>query len=212
MRLLALSGVSFLMGFLIAIPVGASQIEVVKRALAGRPGAAMLSAGGSVLSDTTYGFLALFGLASFLEKPWVLGTFQAVGALALGFLAVHTWRQSVKTETRQASAAWTGAGPSFWTGWVLGFTYPPIMFVWLAGAALLRGWGVLPTGDPWAASVFVLSGALGILGYMAFLTKLLARTHHFYSPGTLKKIHHALAVLLAVLSLAFAYQAAKRLV
>jgi len=41
--------------------------------------------GGSVSSDIMYGVIALFGVAPFLESPWVMAVFSAVGARDLGF-------------------------------------------------------------------------------------------------------------------------------
>lgn len=211
MRDFPLVGVSYALGFLTAIPIGASQVEVAKRALARRPGAALLSASGSITSDMTYGFLALFGLAPFLEKPHVLGCFQGIGAIVLFFLAYHTYRQSFKAHTPEQTAAWTGARASYLTGWVLGITYPPIMFVWLAGTAFLRSVGLMSPHDPHQAVLFVLAGSAGLFSYLALLTWILYRTHHFYSENTLRKIIRGLSILLAIIALVFTMQGLHRL-
>jgi threonine/homoserine/homoserine lactone efflux protein len=209
MHSLPLAGISYLLGFVTAVPIGASQIEVAKRALAMRPGAALLSASGSITSDMMYGFLALFGLAPFLEKPHVLGCFQAIGSAVLVFLAFYTWRQSQNAHSPEPNAAWTGAGTSYLTGLVLGLTYPPIMFVWLAGCAFMRTLGWMAPHDTHQAVLFVLGGSAGLFSYLALITFILYRTHHFYSQAALQNIYRALSILLGLIAIVFIVQCLK---
>jgi len=51
---------------------------------------------GSVPSDTIYGITALFGIASFLEPPWIMAAFSAVGAVVLWIIAFLTFKESKK--------------------------------------------------------------------------------------------------------------------
>jgi len=53
------------MGFLTAIPIGATQIEIAKRSLNNQIPAALMVVLGSVFSDVMYGIIALFGVALF---------------------------------------------------------------------------------------------------------------------------------------------------
>ena len=127
------------LGFLAAIPIGASQVEVVKRALAERYHSALLSAAGSVTSDMTYGFLALFGLARFLDNHIFLAGFHWTASVILMALARLTWRQSAGALDSSGSAAWHGGRACYLAGVTIGISYPPIMLSWLMGAALLKG-------------------------------------------------------------------------
>ena len=58
----------YIMGFFTAIPIGATQIEIAKRALAGHVKAALMVVLGSTISDVMYGFIAFFGIAPFLKE------------------------------------------------------------------------------------------------------------------------------------------------
>ena len=63
---------AYLMGFFTAIPIGATQIEIAKRALNHKFWAALMVVFGSVASDVMYGGVALFGIAPLLsEKRFV---------------------------------------------------------------------------------------------------------------------------------------------
>jgi threonine/homoserine/homoserine lactone efflux protein len=55
-----------ILGFLSSIPVGAVQLEVIKRTINGQKKPAIATALGSATSDLIYGLLALFGLGDFL--------------------------------------------------------------------------------------------------------------------------------------------------
>lgn len=55
------------LGFVAAIPVGGSQIEMAKRATGGHLRSAVMVVVGSVSSDILYGIVALFGVAPFME-------------------------------------------------------------------------------------------------------------------------------------------------
>jgi threonine/homoserine/homoserine lactone efflux protein len=191
------------LGFLAAIPVGASQVEVVKRSLARRYGAALLTAAGTATSDMVYGFLALFGLARFLDYPVLLVSIQWVGAAILVALCFLTWRQSMKVLLPDEEAAWTGGGISYLTGFVVGISYPPIMLSWLLGVALVKGVVLVDSFHPLMVVSFVLSGGAGLFSYMAVLTLILRRTHHFYSEKTVRFIYRGLSILLGVIALGF---------
>jgi len=82
------------LGFVAAIPIGGSQIEMAKRVLSGQRWAAAMVILGSVSSDILYGIVAVFGIAPFMDTPWVLAAFNAVGALVLWVLAFVTVRES----------------------------------------------------------------------------------------------------------------------
>jgi LysE type translocator. len=54
------------MGFVAAVPVGATQLEIARRSLNGYFSSALMIMVGSVISDVMYGIIALFGIAPFL--------------------------------------------------------------------------------------------------------------------------------------------------
>jgi len=84
---------AYALGFLAAIPVGGSQIEVAKRAIAGERVGAGLVIVGSVSSDLVYGVIALVGIAPIMERPGVLAGFDVADAALLWLLGVATLRR-----------------------------------------------------------------------------------------------------------------------
>lgn len=199
------------LGFLAAIPVGASQVEVVKRALARRYGAALLSAAGTVTSDMMYGCLALFGVARFLDSPSVLTRVQWAAGTVLVALSVLTWRQSRQVFVSDEQARWTGGGISYLTGLTIGLSYPPIMLSWLMGMTFVKGIMLVDSFRPSLAIGFVLAGGAGLYSYMAVLTLIVRRTHHSYDKDTIRHIYRGLSILLATIALAFFINGALRL-
>ncbi len=195
--------VAYLLGFLSAIPIGATQVEVAKRVLARRMGAALLTAAGTTTSDMMYGALALFGIAPFLEKPAVLAVFGWAGAGVLAVLAALTWRQADKVQAPNAKAQWTGDGASYLTGFVLGITYPPIMLSWLLAVALVKGMGLTGSFTPPLRAAFIVAGGSGLFSYQVVLASVLRRTRHFFSDRTMRRVYRGLSMVLAILSVGF---------
>ena len=94
MNRLLLFLLAFSLGFVAAVPIGGSQVEMAKRAMHGHLRAAAAVVLGSVSSDVVYGTFALFGIAPFLETRWVLVSLTAAGAVILWVLAFLTFRAS----------------------------------------------------------------------------------------------------------------------
>lgn len=193
--------VAYGLGFLAAIPIGASQVEVIKRALARRYGSALLTAAGSVTSDITYGFLAIFGLARFLESPPFLAGFLWLSAVVLTILSVLTWRQSHRALALDEEAVWTDGGISYLTGLTVAMSYPPIVFSWLMGVALVKGMKLVESFQPHVAAGFVLAGGAGLFSYMAVLTLILRRTRRFHTEQTVRLVYRGLSILLGTIAL-----------
>ncbi len=88
---------TYTMGFITAIPVGATQIEIAKRSLNNHKRAAYMVALGSAVSDVIYGFIALFGVAPFLKEKIVVAFFGLAATLILWLLAYFTFRDDTKS-------------------------------------------------------------------------------------------------------------------
>ena len=159
----------------------------------------------------TYGLLAVCGVARVPETPSVLGAVEWTAAALLVALSVLTWRQSKHVLVPDAEARWTGHGMSYLTGLTVGISYPPVMLTWLMGVALVKAMNLVVSFSPWLAVGFVLSGGAGLFSYMAVLTLVLSRTHHFYGAGTVRLIYRGLSILLGVIAGGFFVNGAFRL-
>jgi threonine/homoserine/homoserine lactone efflux protein len=194
------------LGFVAAIPVGPSQIEMAKRALGGHRWAAAMVVAGSASADLVYGSVALFGIAPFLETPWVLACFNALGVLVLWALGFRTLRQSRKPRAlRLHSSSFASKRLAWVTGFSLAGTNPPIILSWLLGVALAKRLGLASPFPASARALFVAGGVLGLASYLLILGAVLSHFKRFVPKKALGKIYRWLALSLFLLSLYFAY-------
>lgn len=202
--------VAFVLGFVAAIPIGGSQIEVAKRALNGHLRAALLVAAGSVSSDMIVGFVSFFGIAPFLSRPSVTVWFFMGGGLLLLALATLTFKESAKPQHLDFNHALLRRGRlSYVTGFILAFTSPPMIFVWLVGKGIAEKLGVVRTFDSKASVIFVLAGSLGLVSYLMGLALFLNRVKHFFPVRVLRRIYFWLGLGLVGLSLIFVFESLK---
>ena len=196
------------LGFVAAIPVGPSQIEMAKRVLSGHLWAAGMVIAGSVSSDIVYGFVALFGIAPALETPWVLAAFNAVGVGVLWILAFLTLRESRKShDLGLERPAFRSVRWAWLTGFSLAATNPSMILSWLLGIALAERLGLAPPFTVGAKGLFIAGGALGLASYLVGLGALLHRLKRFIPAGIVGTIHYWLGIALFALSFFFAYGA-----
>lgn len=200
------------LGFVAAIPVGPSQIEMAKRAISGHLLAAVMVVAGSVSSDIVYGAIALFGLAPFLENPRVLGAFNAVGVVVLWGLAALTLRESRKPhDLGVARAAFRSKRWAWVTGFSLAATNPPMILSWLLGVALAKHVGLASPFPASAKALFIAGGALGLGSYLGVLGIVLYRLKHFIPLKALGRVYFWLGITLFALSFFFLYGAIRYL-
>lgn len=196
------------LGFVAAIPVGGSQIEMAKRAIGGHLRAAGMVVLGSVSSDVVYGAVALFALAPFMETPWVLASFNVVGALLLWVLAVLTLKESRRPHGLDTGRPALASGRwAYVTGFSLAVSNPPMMLSWLLGVALAKRLGLASPFPLGAKTVFIVGGALGLGSYLGILAVVMYRVKHFIPMRALGRVYSWLGVALFVLSFYFVYGA-----
>jgi len=194
------------LGFITAIPVGGSQIEAAKRAIHGHLWAAWMVVLGSVSSDIMYGVIALFGIAPFLEIPWVTAVFSAVGAVVLWVLAYLTIKESQKPHHLRLdldslkSKRW-----AYLTGFFLAATNPAMILTWLYGATLAKHLGLATPFTSGLKVIFIAGGALGLGGYLASLSAVMHRIKHFIPMKAIGRVYYWLGITLSLLSLFFVY-------
>lgn len=188
-------------GLIAAIPIGPAQIEAAKRALSGNRRAGLSVAVGSVSSDLLYGSIALFGLASFLETPWIQAVFNGVGIGVLWVLSYFTFREAEKDHSIQAAhfrqkSLWA----SYWIGFTLSASNLPMILNWLFAVTLAEKIG-LHRPDGWLEkTAFVLGGVLGILSYLCGVVQMVFRSKSFVTSKTIRMIYRGLGVALLVFS------------
>jgi threonine/homoserine/homoserine lactone efflux protein len=194
------------LGFVAAIPVGGSQIEACKRAICGHLGAAWAVVLGSVSSDIMYGIIALYGIAPFLEKPEVVVFFSALGAVVLWALAYLTIKMSRQPRRLQLNeCALKSRRWAYFTGFSLAVTNPVMILTWLWGVSLAKHLGLAAPFPGRLKAIFIAGGAVGLAGYLSFLSFVMYRIKHFIPFKFLGRVYYWLGIVLFVLSFFFLY-------
>lgn len=156
---------------------------------------------GSVIGDAAYGALALSGLSAVLRTPWTRDVLGAAGAILLLFLAHQAFVQAGRW--RMATPA---TGPAtFWAafgrGAALALANPMAIPYWLSfgsAEAVLRAGAPSGAGLPGFFAAFV----AGCLGWSALVALALGGVGARLSPGGLRAVSLACAVVLAAFGVA----------
>ena len=203
---------AYIMGFLTAIPIGATQIEIAKRSLNNQPQAAYMVALGSVCSDVMYGFIAMFGVAPFLESRTVMAYFGLFAAAILWVLAFFTFRDSGKADMQELSVTILKSKRlSFAIGFTLAVTNPMMIAWWLIGEKFIRELGLVRNFTTDATLLFLGTGGLGLFSYLFTLSNILYKTKKFISKEIMKKVNSGLCIVLVLLSFYFLISSLRRI-
>ncbi len=187
---LLIAGCAYVIGYLAAIPVGATQLEIARRALKGRFRAALMVMAGSVTSDISYGLIGFFGLAPFLQERWVIASFLSVGSvisIVLGIWIIRTSDRHAKSGLQTDDVSGRD-GMSYVTGFSLAFTNPLMIAWWLIGAKFLGELHVSAMTTAGESIAFLAGGALGIASYHVTLATVVRRAHRFLTEETIRKV------------------------
>jgi threonine/homoserine/homoserine lactone efflux protein len=206
MTSIALPACAFIMGFMAAVPVGATQLEIARRSINGYLSSALVVVAGALLSDMLYGTIALFGIASFLQDPKIVAAFEAVSAIlcvALGIWAIRESRHSVGGDW-PAARFLKQHHTAVVTGFALSAMNPLMIMWWLFSARVLRDCGVFRQYDTSSLVVFLLAGSLGIATYSSLLALVVYRAKTFCTERTIRRVSLACGVVLLGLATYFA--------
>jgi threonine/homoserine/homoserine lactone efflux protein len=187
MKYLELVFLVYIMGFLAAIPMGATQVEIAKRVLGGYLLPAFMVMLGAVSSDMMYGAMAVFGIVHFLQNQIVRISFWLVSAMLLLVLGVLTIRDS-----SQPTPAWVSTTVlrskrlSYITGSSLAATNPMMILWWLFGLHFVEELNLVNAFTPSVSITFLLVGGLGLSSYLTLFVWVLHHTKKLI-PATLQQ-------------------------
>lgn len=192
------------MGFLTAIPIGATQIEIAKRSLNNQITAALMVVLGSVFSDVMYGFIALFGVPPFLQTQIVIAVFELVGAVILWILAFLTFKEVSKPHIMDiTSSILKSRRLSFITGFSLAITNPMMILWWLIGVQVVKDLGLVGTFTLAISISFLFFGGLGLASYLTVLAMVVHWAKRFLPNRVMRRVYFVLGLLLVILSVYF---------
>ena len=204
--------ITYVMGFLTAIPIGATQIEIAKRSLNNHRRAAYMVAAGSVSSDLMYGFIALFGVAPFLRNKTVIAVFGLAATAILWLLAFFTFRYGAKKNMLELThTSIKSKKLSFVTGFSLAATNPMMIFWWLIGMKIIKDLNLVSEFTSNINLLFLFTGGLGLATYLFTLTNILHWAKKFISNEMMKKVNFGLGFILILLSFYFLFSSLRTL-
>ena len=186
------------LGFLTSIPVGAVQLEVIKKTINGHKKPAIATAMGSALSDLLYGMLALFGFGDYLlHKDFQLFIYS-MGIIVLTYLVYKSYqeREYMLHEENQVRY---GKRLSFITGFTIAITNPGMIIWWFVGFKLFADLDMFTVMTPAIKTLFVFSGAFGLALYLTLEAIILHKYQKSFSEKFLYKANTFLMLILAFL-------------
>ena len=132
------------MGFLAAIPVGATQLEIARRAIRGYLGPALM----------------------------IVAGFWGVGAVLMVLLGIHAIRHGKPRDSGGTAddRALRNPGIGFITEFSLALTNPFMVAYWLLGAHILKSIGIVGRYDTTALIVLLAFRAAGISSSLVILS------------------------------------------
>jgi len=199
---------SYVYWFLLAIPVGAIQIEIARRAFNGYLKSALAIVCGSVLSDFIYGVIALLGVFQFLANPKIRPYFWLVGSGLLILLGVLAFRHySHPHEILVTKHLLKKKRFALVTGFLVAASNPLMIIGWLAGAEVAHKWGIMIQTNFRSLSVFIVFGVLGLGSYLTLLTSILYKVRRFLSEKTMRITSLAFSLVLFGLAFYFLIEA-----
>lgn len=193
------------LGLVSSIPVGAVQLEVIKKSISGHIKPAIATACGSATSDFIYGILTLFGFGHFIMHRDFQAGVYLLGIIVLSFLLYRAVRErnyilhpdhGVKYKKRL----------SFLSGFTIAITNPGMIIWWLIGFKIYVDLGLFAEVGPAIRALFIFSGCMGLGGYLILIAYFLHRVKKTISQSFLYRTNLFLMFLLAVIISYFIYK------
>lgn len=193
---------ALILGMLSSIPVGAIQLEVIKKSIHGHVKPAIATAIGSATSDFIYGILTLLGFGTFLFHQDFQILLYALGVAVISFLIYRTIKERqymLHTEQQKKYKKRL----SFLTGLSIAATNPGMIIWWVIGYKLYIDFKIIQNPSIYIKSLFIISSCIGLGGYLIILAITLHKVKDSFSEKFLYRTNNILIILLSILTLYF---------
>jgi len=194
---------AFFMGLFSSIPVGAVQLQVIKKSINGHLKSAIATASGSATSDFIYGFLILFGLGSYLLDIRFQVFIYSLGIVVLSILAYRTIKERHCILNNGGRNSQKGRF-SYLSGITIAIANPGMIIWWIIGYRLYLDLNLFPEMGAGIKLLFIISGCLGLGGYLIFIACVLHRVKESFQERFIYNAHIILTVILGGLIIYFA--------
>ncbi len=193
-------------GFISSIPVGAVQLEVIKKAINGHLKPAISVALGSVTSDFIYGVLVLFGIGKFLHYhnvqifTYSLGIFVIIALLYRSYREHKHMPPHIKTHIQYKKRT------SFLTGFTIAITNPGMIVWWVIGYKLLLDLKLFDTMNAPLKATFLIACCIGLVGYLSLIALMMNKLQESISDSLLDKMNIIIMILLMFVIIYFSFK------
>ena len=204
--ILKLIGTAFggiLLGAISTIPIGAVQLQVIKKALSGHVRAAVLTACGSATSDFIYGILTLFGFSYLLRSLEMQVVTYSFGILVLAFILIKMYRERHVMVHQPDRPVMYHGRMSFFSGFTIAISNPGMVVWWILWYRFFLD---LHLFDPVTAGIkllFIISGCVGLGGYLIFISLFVNKMKKSFSDTVLYRANMFIISLLGILIIFF---------
>jgi threonine/homoserine/homoserine lactone efflux protein len=158
------------MGFLSALPVGPSALEIVRRGCSYGYKQAFLVGLGTLTSDILYSMLAVFGVSKFIIgnniAQEITGSIAAIVIAAFGIYIIYESKKERSAEKQERKEL-----PAYVSGVALTIFNPFVLLFW-AGIVSIVYSSPLVDGAEGRAALFIIAAILGILIWTIILAYL----------------------------------------
>jgi threonine/homoserine/homoserine lactone efflux protein len=193
-------------GFISSIPVGAVQLEVIKKAINGHLKPAISVALGSVTSDFIYGVLVLFGIGGFLHYPKVQIFTYSLGILVIIALLYRSYREHKHIPPSHKPHIQYKKRTSFLTGLTIAITNPGMIVWWVIGYKLLLDLQLFETMSVPLKATFLVACCTGLAGYLTLIAFMMNKLQESISDRLLDKMNIVIMILLVFVVIYFSFK------
>lgn len=186
----------FFVGFVSSIPIGAVQLEVIKKSINNQLKHAITVAAGSVTSDAVYGILVLFGIGGFLHERGIQIGVYALGIIVLSIILFSTYRNYRVNPLVLGGEYATKKHTAFFTGFFIAISNPGMFMWWIIGYKMLLDLNLFETVDVPVRVGFLVSCCAGLGGYLTFIAYFMNRIQKNISERILHRLNVGVMILL----------------
>ena len=193
-------------GFISSIPVGAVQLEVIKKAINGHLKPALSVALGSVTSDFIYGVLVLFGIGGFLHYPKVQIFTYSLGILVIIALLYRSFREHKHIPSSHKPHIQYKKRTSYFTGLTIAITNPGMIVWWVIGYKLLLDLELFEVMTIPLKATFLVACCTGLAGYLTLIAFMMHRLQESISDKLLDRMNIVIMILLVFVIIYFTFK------
>ena len=206
LNILATVLIGMFIGIISMIPIGAVQLQIIKKSLKGHLRAAVMTAIGSVSSDCIYGAIVLFGISSFVTNRTFQIVLYAAGILLLSGIFIKMYRDRGKPVNSSEDVTPKYHGRlSFVSGFSIAFFNPGMIIWWIFGYHFFVNLSLFEEITTTIKIIFLTSACIGLGGYLIAIALIVYKLKMSFSEKFLRRVNIFIFSLFGILIIYFIF-------